>query len=136
MTKFLLSLFILGALYSFVSGQKCNDKSVGVDRRICSHMVVKIPGMTTSQLKGIVINANEEGIPESIIEIYEAKEDGKLIATYKTGFDGRFCFKNLPKGKYLLKVGWSRLGYNCTDIEIKIKGNTKRFIKIPLEIGT
>jgi hypothetical protein len=107
---FLILILLVSVHISF--GQKCKNKSNIDERRICSHIIVKIESIETSELKGIVIDANEEAIPDSIVEVYEAKENGKLLAIYKTGIDGKFCIKKLPKGKYHLKVGWSRLGFN------------------------
>ena len=99
-------------------------------------MIVKIEEIETAELKGLIVDPDKKPMPESVIEVYEAKEDGRLIATYKTGGDGKFCIKNLPTGKYLIKAGYSRFGFNCTDIEVQIKGKTKRLVKIPLEVGT
>jgi hypothetical protein len=134
--RFFLLYIILLISTIAVSAQKCTDKTVGNERRVCSHMVVEIDGIETRLVKGIVVDANNTAIPDSIIEVYEAKEDGRLVATYKTKFNGKFCFKNLPEGKYILRVGWSGLGFNCTDIKIDIKGKTKKFIRIPLQVGT
>lgn len=136
MIRFFLLILISVVFVSLAFGQKCNDKTVGNERRVCSHMVVELQGIVTSQIKGVVVDGNEKAIPDSVIEVYEAKEDGKLIATYKTDFEGKFCFKNLPNGKYFLRAGWSRLGFNCTDLKIEIKGKIERIVKIPLEVGT
>lgn len=119
------------------AGQKCIAPHVGDERRECAQMVVDRSGnVETSELKGTVVNHNGEGIPASVVEVYEDKENGILVATYLTDIDGKFCIKNLKKGKYVLKAGWSRLGFNCTDMKIKITGKTKRTITVPLDIGT
>lgn len=137
MKNFFPTLFVILVSATFIFAQKCVDPTNEfTERRVCSHMVIEIDKVVTSQIKGIVLDANEDPIPESIIEIYESKEGGKLVAVYKTGDDGKFCIKKLPKGKYLLKVGWSKFGFNCTDLEVEVKGNKKKLIKVPLEVGT
>lgn len=129
-----LMFLLIGSLID-AEAQKCKPPSVGDEQRVCSQMTVEIDGLKTSQLIGIVVDANDAAVSESIIEIYEAKENGKLVATYKTDFDGRFCIKDLPKGKYLMSIGWSRLGFNCVDLKMEIKGKTKRFVTIYLPLG-
>ena len=134
--QFLLFVLVLLYFADRTFAQNCKTAKVGEDRRVCSHMVVEIRGSVSRELVGVVVDANGEPIVESVIEVYEAKKDGKLVATYKTGIDGRFCIKKLIKGRYSVKVGWSRLGFNCTDVEVEIKGKTKRFLEIELPIGT
>ena len=136
MIKATVLTFLLLFSVQIIFAQKCVERSVGNERRFCSHMIVEIEGFETAELKGIIIDSNEDPIPESVIEVYEAKEDGRLIATYKTGGDGKFCIKDLPTGRYLIRAGYSGKGFNCTNIEVQIKGKKKRFVKIPLEVGT
>lgn len=133
---FYFLLFFLGFFADPIFGQKCTVPAVGEDRRVCSHMVVQRQGIVTSELAGVVVDVNGEPIVEAVIEVYETKEDGKLVAIYKTDMKGRFCIRNLIKGLYMVKVGWSRLGFNCTDVEVEIKGKIKRFLEIELPIGT
>lgn len=135
--KVLLAFTLLFSVTQLSLGQKCENPTVSEDRRVCSHMVVEFSkAKTTSRLVGIVEDPNGDPVPESIIELYDAKENGKLIATFKTDETGRFCIKNLKKGTYFLRAGWSRLGFYCTDMKIEISGRTKRFLRVPLEVGT
>jgi len=137
MKNFFPTLIVILFSAIFIFGQKCVEPTnKSSERRVCSHMEVTIDEVVTSQIKGIVLDANNDPVLESIIEIYESKENGKLVAVYKTGDDGKFCIKKLPKGKYSLKVGWSRFGFNCTNLEVEIKGNKKKLIKVPLQVGT
>lgn len=90
----------------------------------------------TSEFVGVIVDVNGSPIPTSILELYEAKENGKLVSIYQTDVDGRFCIKNLKKGRYKLQAGWSKYGFNCTDMIVEISGRTKRNLVVRLEIGT
>ena len=129
---FVLLVFPLSAL----AQEKCQGNPVNDDEKpTCSFETVELFRMKTSEINGIVVEPNEAPLSDAIIELYEAKEDGRLLQKIKTGKDGTFCFKNLPKGKYYLKVGWSKFGFDCSTINIEIIGKTKRLVTIPLEVG-
>lgn len=128
--------FLLFAASFSIFAQDCkNNPVINDEKPICSFEVLTLFGVKTSEIAGIVIDSQELPISEAILELFEAQENGQLIEKYKTAKDGRFCFKNLAKGKYLLKVGWSKFGYNCSYINIEVKGKKKRLVTIPLQVG-
>ncbi len=129
-----VSLLLTFAFSTFAQDCK-NNPAKENEKRICSFEEVTLIGIKTSEIVGIVIDSQELPIKDTIIELYEAKENGQLIQRYKTEKGGRFCFKNLPKGKYFLKAGWSKFGYNCSNINIEVKGKKKRLVTIPLQVG-
>jgi hypothetical protein len=133
-TLFVAVLSLFAAHVSL--GQKCVAPTIGTDRGICAQMVVEFAGpKAASQFTGIVVDVNDKPIPEAVIEIYTADKNGELVLTYKTDDSGRFCIANLKKGKYRMKVGWSRFAFNCTEMRIEISGKTKRFLQVSLEVG-
>jgi hypothetical protein len=115
---------------------KCRAVKVGPERRVCSHMLVVLEGVQSKNLRGEIVDVNDQPVPGSIIELYESKPDGRLVATFETKDDGRFCVIELPKGNYILRVGWSRTGFNCVDLEVRIKGKSEKDLKITLPTGT
>lgn len=133
-TIVIISFLIFGVQLAIA--QQCEKPRVGEERQVCSEAtVVFSKEFTTSQLAGVVLSRNGEAIPGSIIEVYEARKDGALVSTYKTDKNGRFCVKELKEGKYILKAGWNKPGYNCTELTIKISGKTKRLLEVTLELG-
>ncbi|MEQ1762362.1 MAG: carboxypeptidase-like regulatory domain-containing protein [Pyrinomonadaceae bacterium] len=133
-TILLLALSLFAAQAS--SGQNCVKPIVGPDRGICAQLTVQFAELKrTSRLVGVVVDANGASIPEAIIEVFSGDEKGEIVATYRTDDSGRFCIKDLKTGKYRIKVGWSKFGFNCTEMRIEISGKTKRLLQVPLEIG-
>jgi hypothetical protein len=79
------------------------------------------------QIRGIVLDPSDAKVQDALIEVfthpehllpdYPEKEKAKVkqrrLAACKTTTDGKFCFPNLPAGKYELRVskdsGWKAI---------------------------
>ncbi len=134
--KSVLALSLLLFSVQIVLGQKCVEPRIGMERGRCAQLTVEFSDTKrTSQLTGVVIDANGAPVPHSVIEVYSPYEKGEIVATYQSDETGRFCIKGLKKGKYRMKVGWSGFGFNCAEMKIEISGKTKRHITVPLEVG-
>lgn len=84
----------------------------------------------------------DEGIPQgAIISIY-AIEAGreKFIYSYLVGSTGRFEFKGLRDGEYLLKTGTVEGYFNSLYVKVflasKDPKSSKEDLTIPMEVGT
>lgn len=132
---------IVVAVLTFISvqafyGQQCVKPKVTSEKGICAQMTVEFAELhRTSQLLGVVLDANGSPISDAVVEVYPAAGKGEVVATITTDEDGRFCIKDLERGRYRIKVGWSKFGFNCTEMQIEISGKTKRLVKVPLEVG-
>ena len=102
------------------------------------NVLVILNGGKVKQVKGVVSWGNGKGVMEnSVIEvfkvseseidkkvsyngysndpdiardqkIYDIAQDKKRKTACRTGKNGKFCFKNLPKGMYILRLGLNR----------------------------
>ena len=63
-------------------------------------------------------------------------ENQRRIAACTTGKDGRFCFENLPAGKYELRASKGQ-SWNPTHIYVVVApSGTKKSIEVPMHVGT
>ncbi|MEW6733280.1 MAG: carboxypeptidase-like regulatory domain-containing protein [Acidobacteriota bacterium] len=87
---------------------------------------------------GYVTEVSKEPISEVEIRVYKASKYSGLISgsdyqrekrrvrTYLTTKDGRFCFTDLPKGKY--QVEFLRSGFDITLLRVSIDPKSKKSI--------
>lgn len=86
------------------------------------NMIIVESGKNLTRLQGKIIFPNyitnvEEPGKDVVIEVYRYMETDKKSEVYNvpdqrdpvasclTGDDGKFCFRDIPSGKYVLKVG-------------------------------
>lgn len=120
-------------------GQNCKIDKNGYKDVPCAHIKSTISKGKYKQLKGKVNDNNGESILSAIVSLHQITEnEAKFIGSQEVDYKGRFCFKNLPKGKYVLKVGAKN--FNCFDVELEIDKKDKNALNeeliIELPIGT
>ena len=74
----------------------------------------------------------------SVYEVVDGEEHFKF--SYLVGADGRFNFKSLKKGSYILKTGTISGGFNSLYVKVELapkdKASSSEDIEITLEVGT
>lgn len=119
--------------------------------------IVYSKARTVRSFDGVVIfpkgmRPEGESIPETLVEVFtdgevlvmgnspEAmmrREKQKRVAACKTGDDGKFCFDDLPSGKYELrcsKVGFEPVSY-IINYKPDRKGGSKKMIEVEMPIS-
>jgi protocatechuate 3,4-dioxygenase beta subunit len=95
-------------------------------------------------LHGLVRDVNGEPLSDVLVEVFDHPNvqanvrQNRLVACV-TGADGRFCFKNIPTGKYELILskggGWNR-SHVYVEIAPHSRNSTKAGLNLPLQVGT
>lgn len=84
----------------------------------------------------------DEGIPSgAIISVYSIHDgEEKFLYSYLVGASGKFDFKDLKKGTYLLKTGTTDGYFNSLYVRVMLapddKDSSSDEIEIRLEVGT
>ncbi|HJZ67994.1 MAG TPA: hypothetical protein VKF81_07730 [Blastocatellia bacterium] len=81
--------------------------------------------------------------PDHLLLDYPKNEEEKAkqhrIAACKTGDDGKFCFENVPKGKYEIRTSIDA-GWNVTYVWLQVDGKNRRGtnvgIEVQMQVGT
>lgn len=107
----------------------------------CAHMINVTDMGKVKRIQGLLFVGNDEPLFQGIVAVYKIT-DGKnvFIKSYVTGDDGRFKFRDLKEGSYLLKTGSIGDGFNCLEVNImlvpKDKDSSDEDLKIRVQIGT
>ena len=82
--------------------------------RVGKPLTVNFAARLNGEVEGMVFKNNENGAPLSGVEIQLLDQDGKVIKTVKSGFDGFYLFEKVPFGQYQIRISEKqliRLGY-------------------------
>ncbi len=127
--KTFVALFCLISMVAFPlggEGCKCSPAtSEEVTRWGGNHWVVNKPGGKYKAISGkVVMWVDEKPMDEALVEVFDKPDyllcewepnnphgcttkppvEQRRVAACTTGKDGRFCFSNIPAGKYELRV--------------------------------
>jgi hypothetical protein len=145
---FLLLIFISN---SFAQDSKCEGASAETDGDLmCANERVELANVyKVKQMQGRVLINRAEYPLLGVIDIYVvSKLDAKSLPSdlvkqltpfkrFKTNERGEFCLTDIAEGNYVLKVGTSEGGFNCTWLKVKVtKSGSEKPIKIDLTPGT
>jgi len=145
---FLLLIFISN---SFAQNSKCKNASAETDDDLmCANELVEFAKLhKVKQMQGRVLINKAEYPLLGVIDIYVvSKLDAKSLPSdlvkqlvpfkrFKTNERGEFCLTGIAEGDYVLKVGTSEGGFNCTWLKVKVtKSGSKKPIEIGLTLGT
>lgn len=137
MDKLILGLVIIFISSFVVSSQNCKYDKDGVQNPPFVWMWNKLESKTVQQITGIVVDVNNEPVPNTTIALFQKLRNKYIfIGSLDTDDSRRFCFKRFRKGKYFLKVG--NKGFQGFDIEIDLDHKNKEGLKelqFTLEIG-
>lgn len=101
-------------------------------------------------IHGVVRDANGEPVPDVLVEVFDHPEwirqghpasrvEQRRITACKTGADGRFCFENIPAGRYELR-GSKDAAWNPSHVYIIVNPRSRRStragIELQLTVGT
>ncbi|HRH44732.1 MAG TPA: hypothetical protein PKY82_24050 [Pyrinomonadaceae bacterium] len=153
-------MFLLFAFDSLSLAQKNNcDCNLASEKDVPlgGNMVITENAGKIKQIKGLITyGSNEQRFEDVVVEVFEVtkeekqniKENAWRIADKKprkiaciTGKTGQFCFKNLLKGVYVLRIGTrTRLveyfNYFFVIVELDTKEGKNKDIKVVLELAT
>lgn len=121
MISLLLTLSMLFSLPGFNQSKNCYCRNAGDQSPKLGTVFTTINGGRVKAIRGVVSYPNGEVMADAVIEVFKrlrkvdghnyTYEDVKRITTAgrkaacRTAKNGRFCFKNLRPGKYLLRIG-------------------------------
>jgi len=103
------------------------------------------------QLRGTIEMSDGNLLKDALVEVFdhpdylldsshsrrEGSPEQKRLAICRTAADGKFCFRNLPPGKYELRSSLGP-GWNVTHVYVVLDGQSKRAgkLKVLMLVGT
>lgn len=105
-----------------------------------AHAQNQLPSLKVRRMRGKLSLENEVPL-NSIVSVWRIDGDkSKFLFSYLVGANGKFDFKKLKPGQYLLKTGTTDGYFNANYIEILLapfdKDSSKEEIETDLEVGT
>lgn len=132
----ILSLILYCSILT--NAQNCKYDRNGLKDIPTYNQVVSYVGVNVRSIQGKVVDWKGAIIAKSIVSLHRKTQNGlNFIGFLVVGKDGRFCFKNMPNGKYVIKAGLE--GFNRTEIEFNLNSKNqkaKNKFDITLELGT
>ena len=133
-----LIFFLCGFLAISSEAQNCKYDNNGVREIPTYNQVVSLVGINVKMVKGKVIDWRGKVVPKSIVSLHKKTKKGLVfVGSIVVGEDGKYCFKNIPNGKYVIKGGFD--GFNRTEVEFNLNPRNrkaKKQLDITLEVGT
>ena len=71
-------------------------------------------------IEGTITDPNESPIPDAYAEVFDT--NGR-VAGCRVGANGRFCFHNIKKGIYVLRL--SQTGFDTVTVNVKVQMKRK-----------
>jgi hypothetical protein len=145
----LLSVFVAP---SVLGDCKCGTvKEEEITRWGGNEVVIQVEEKTYRQLSGTVQMFGDRPLKDVLVEIFDRPgyllnrsapfkrydPEQKRVAACRTSADGKFCFRDLPSGKYELRSSIDS-GWNVTQLYVvvdKKAGQTKK-IQVRMSVGT
>jgi hypothetical protein len=124
-------LVVLGSLVSadFLYAQSCNYDKNGIENPPFVWQLNRLPTQTVRQIKGKITDNNDEPVAGAVIAVFQLTKNGaKFIGSNESDSKGRFCFGDLEKGKYEIKVG--KHNFQRYDIEVTLAPKNKMALKM------
>lgn len=139
-----------------LSGQRCGCAAPSpgeTTRDGANYNIVLLEKRKHAGIKGTVRDPNGDLLSDVLVEVFdnpnqlssqgsqniEEQKPQRRIAACVVESDGRFCFANIPAGKYEVRFS-KNSGWNHTSVVLTVaprKPNaTKRGLNIRLELGT
>ncbi len=113
-------LLLLTVMFIGLSSKANTNSKIIIDSSLCS-----ISGLVTDK-------ANSELIPFASLVLQT--QNGDVIATTQTDFDGKYSFKSIKAGVYNIKVSY--VGYNTNLVKgVKLKNGKATNLNIYLEVN-
>lgn len=116
-----------------------------------NEMVVVKEESSYRQLRGTIEMSDGRPLKDDLVEVFDhpdylldsshSRREGPLeqkrLAVCRTAADGKFCFRNLPPGKYELRSSLGS-GWNVTHVYVVLDGQGKRGgnLKVLMLLGT
>ena len=130
-------IFVTVFFSAIISAQNCKFDKNGIEEPPYVWMKNQLPSETIRQIKGRIVDVNDEPIAGAVISVFQLNSDGrKFIGSNESNENGEYCFEDLKKGKYSLKVG--KHNFQLYEIEINLEPKNKQADKnldFTLDIG-
>ena len=114
------------------------------DKTMWGHIATEIDGDPVARLSGRVQDMNGGSISQALVEVFADDGDrtptsdtAKRLVGCITGLNGKYHFKGLRKGNYILAVG--ARGFNITFVKFKFDPSDQKARKnldVALHVGT
>jgi protocatechuate 3,4-dioxygenase beta subunit len=153
--KFLISsVLILLCFSGLLSAQrcKCSPPAAGETTRSgANENIVVSEKRKHARISGTVRDVHGQIISDVLVEVFdkpdylllsypqniEKQKPQRRLAACVVGNDGRFCFANIPPGRYEVRFSKNG-GWNHTSLVLSVarRGATKRNLDITMQVGT
>lgn len=113
--------------------------------------IVMVEQTAFRHLRGRVEALGNQPVSNALVEIFDHPEylldrstpyrrdhsEQKRVAACHTSADGKFCFRNLPPGKYELRASVDS-GWEVTQIYVAVdkKAGKRKGLRVPMQVGT
>ena len=133
----ILTIIFLACFALSVKAQNCKYDKNGIEEPPFVWMANKLVPKTIRKIKGKVTDRTQEPIVGAVISVFQLNENGaKFIGSNETDEKGRFCFGNLKKGKYAIKVGHKYFQLYEIDVNLEPKNKkAERELAFELDVG-
>jgi hypothetical protein len=147
-----MMLFSVLVAPSVLGDCKCNRPEKGETTHWGGNqVVVSVEEKSYRRLQGTIEQYDGRPLEHVLVELFDHPEylldqssssqrnhpEQKRLATCRTTADGRFCFRNLPSGKYELRSSLSS-GWDVTHIYVVLDKKAGQNVKlhVKMEVGT
>jgi len=148
-SRITLSFALLSFTGSSVLGDcKCGRPLKGETTHWGGNMSIELEqNSTLKMVQGRVVEHGGEPLQGALVEVFvydghvpregDNKRQQKSLAACKTAEDGKFCFKNLPSGKYEIRSSIDT-GWNVTHVVVTVdtRNGQNETLQLPMSLGT
>lgn len=148
---FIIFLICVFSVPLFAQKRECANPSIEINIPAvgANEVVYYSKTRKVKRMLGQITDSTGQGL-EAIIEIFVVKSFGKSdenpgdiisddapVNRYLTNENGEFCIENLPKGKYVLRIGTRRFAFNFALFKISLSNyGSSKPLKFDLTPGT
>ncbi len=138
-------IFVIVSVFAccagLIQGQKKGYKTKKYAAPRCAHIKNFSFEGKIKRVKGRLALGSQPFSYEGIVALYKIIGEKEIfLQSYLTSDDGKFEFKSLKPGIYLLKTGTIGPGFNCRDVKVILapddKDSSSEDLEIQVELGT
>ncbi len=137
-----LTVILFLCFGSFAQAPKTKGKyTKEIKEPVNAHILNEIDMGKVKRIRGKLYIGDHDIPINSIISVYKISNDkSEFLFSYLVGANGKFDFKKLKKGIYLLMTGTTDASFNQNNVKVILApqddDSSDEDLQIPMEVGT